>query len=309
MRPVPRAPVRRLLALCLGLGVASSLLAQVSPYPRIHRFEASDLSFRQLSDSIAQSRRAEMTGSPFPDLLYFSYVLAEDTDLIALAARMNLPYESLATANRIGESRTLRAGQAVVVPSVTGIFAAQDPSNDLEYLIAASRSPGDRDARARIRGPAGTSEFRFLPGARFSPAERAFFLGTGFRFPLPKGRLTSSFGLRASPITGEIQHHAGIDLAAPAGTEVFAARAGTVSEVGVDPVYGIYVLISHEGGWETLYGHLSARRVELNTTVKSGMMIGNVGSTGLSTGPHLHFEVRIRGASRDPVPLLPRLGQ
>jgi murein DD-endopeptidase MepM/ murein hydrolase activator NlpD len=291
------------------LGIASYLSAQVTPYPRILRFEASDLSFRQLSDSIAQSRKAEMTGSPFPDLLYFSYVLPEDADLIALASRLNLPYETLATANRIGESRILRAGQAVVVPSVTGIFASLDPSNDLEYLIAASRTPGDRDARARIRVPSGTSEFRFLPGARFTPSERAFFLGTGFRFPLPKGRLTSAFGLRASPITGEIQHHAGIDLAAPAGTEVLAARAGTVSEVGVDPVYGIYVLISHEGGWETLYGHLSARRVELNTVVKSGMMIGNVGSTGLSTGPHLHFEVRIRGSSRDPVPLLPRLSQ
>ncbi|NLJ45062.1 MAG: M23 family metallopeptidase [Treponema sp.] len=303
----PGSRMRRLCALCLGLGLAASLAAQAPVYPLIRRLEASDLAFRQLSDSVAQSRRAEMTGSPFPDLLFFVYVLPEDSDLIALSARLNLPYETLATANRIGESGVLRAGRAVVVPSVTGVFAVLDPANDLEYLIAASRPPAEREIRVGIRGAAGVSEFRFLPGMRFTPAERAFFLGTGFRFPLPKGRMTSGYGLRASPITGEIQHHAGIDLAAPAGTEVYAARSGTVSEVGIDPVYGIYVLISHEGGWQTLYGHLSARRVELNSPVKSGMIIGNVGSTGLSTGPHLHFEVRVRGAPRDPLPLLPRL--
>ncbi len=307
MRPRSEAFLRGLLVFCLGLAWTAALPAQEPMYPRILRTESSDLAFRQLSDAVAQSRKAELTGFPFPDLIFFSYVLPEDTDLIALAARLNLPYETLATANRIGESRALRRGQAVVLPAATGVFVAAAPGNDLEYLMAASRGPWEGERRVRIFGPGGTSEFRFLPGARFTPAERAFFLGTGFRFPLPKGRLTSGYGLRASPISGEIQHHAGIDLAAPAGTDVFAARSGIVSEVGVDPVYGVYVLIAHEGGWETLYGHLSERRVELNTVVKSGMIIGNVGSTGLSTGPHLHFEVRIRGASRDPMPLLPRL--
>lgn len=303
----PLIPSRRLGLFLAMLTCSFALSAQALTYPRIQKTDASDLAYRQLADSVAQSRKAEMTGSPFPDLLFFSYLVPEDTDLIALAARMNLPYETLATANRIGESRTLRRGQAVVIPSVNGVFAALDPGNDLEYLIAASRPPREGERGIRIRTAAGDAGFRFLPGARFSPAERAFFLGTGFRFPLPKGRLTSGFGLRANPITGEIQHHAGIDLAAPAGTDVYAARSGTVSDVGFDPVYGIYILVSHEGGWETLYGHLASRRVELNTAVKSGMIIGIVGSTGLSTGPHLHFEVRIGGASRDPMPLLPRL--
>lgn len=294
-----------LLALFCCAGAAR---AQVSePYPRIRRVDSSDLSFRQLSDSIAQSRKAEMTGLAFPDLLLFSYVLNEDTDIMALAARLDVPYEALATINRIGESRPLKRGERMVIPSLTGIFAAADPANDLEYLIAASRAlvVGERTVRVRLAG--GWMVFRFIPGARFSPPERAFFLGTGFRFPLPKARLTSGYGLRASPFTGEVQHHAGIDLAASAGTEVYAARSGTVRDVGYDPTYGSFVLIAHEGGWETLYGHLSARHVELNTAVKSGMIIGNVGSTGLSTGPHLHFEVRFRGAPRDPLPLLPRL--
>jgi murein DD-endopeptidase MepM/ murein hydrolase activator NlpD len=100
--------------------------------------------------------------------------------------------------------------------------------------------------------------------------------------------------------------HDGIDLAAPAGTEVYAAREGRVVESGVDAVLGQYIVIAHEGGWSTVYGHLSMRRVRLNDRAESGMIIGNVGSTGQSTGPHLHFEVRNRGEPRDPEPLIPR---
>jgi murein DD-endopeptidase MepM/ murein hydrolase activator NlpD len=294
-----------ILAFFCFMGSASA--QDTGPYPLIRHVDSSDLAFQQLSDSIAQSRKAEMTGSPFPDLVFFFYILPEDTDLMTLAAQLDVPYEALATLNRIGESRVLRKGERLVIPSATGVFAATRPANDLEYLIAASRGVGPNDRMIHVRLTGGLFEFRFIPGARFSSSELAFFLGTGFHFPLPKARLTSSYGLRVSPITGKIEHHAGIDLAAPIGTEVYAARSGTVKEVGYDPVYGIFVRISHEGGWETLYGHLSARRVELNTTVKSGMIIGNVGSTGLSTGPHLHFEVRFKGASRDPLPLLPRL--
>ena len=79
-----------------------------------------------------------------------------------------------------------------------------------------------------------------------------------------------------------------------------------VKESGVDPTLGQYIVIEHEGGFSTVYGHLSARRARLNERVESGMMIGSVGSTGLSTGPHLHFEVRNRGEPRDPEPLIPR---
>ncbi len=302
------AAARFFFLLLAAAGSAASLRAQeADPYPRILRTDRSDLSFRQLADSVAQSRRAEMTGTPFPDLVFYTFEVPADTDILAVAARLDVPYETLATVNRMPESRILRKGELLVVPSVSGVFMARNPENDLEYLIAVSRSAaaGGADVLVRLRGARGA--FRFLPGARFTPTERAFFLGTGFRFPLDKARLTSAYGLRASPFTGEIQHHEGIDLAAPEGAEVYAARSGTVKEAGYHPVYGIYVLLAHEGGWETLYGHLAARRVELNSAVKSGMIIGSVGSTGLSTGPHLHFEVRIGGGSRDPLPLLPRL--
>ena len=94
--------------------------------------------------------------------------------------------------------------------------------------------------------------------------------------------------------------HQGIDLAAPEGTEVFAAADGVVTAAGFDPVYGNYIIISHSNNWKSLYGHLSTIDTVLRTNVKSGNFIGRVGSTGQSTGPHLHFELRQDGKAFDP---------
>ena len=229
------------------------------------------------------------------------------TDVFSLAARFDLPYEAIVTANRLAGQEAIPAGRLVVIPSVPGIFVAASPANDLEHLVAAGRvEEPDAGYPVELALPSGAARFRFLPGARFNPSERAFFLNIQFRFPLPKGRLTSSFGSRPSPFTGKPSMHAGIDLAAPAGTPVYAARAGTVTAAGFDPVYGEYLVVEHEGRWSTLYGHLSKRLAALRDVVASGSIIGEVGSTGQSTGPHLHFEVRLGGAARDPLPVLPR---
>jgi murein DD-endopeptidase MepM/ murein hydrolase activator NlpD len=106
--------------------------------------------------------------------------------------------------------------------------------------------------------------------------------------------------MTVNPVTGNLRFHEGLDLAAPAGTEVYAAAGGIVTEVGSDPIYGNFVVIRHDGNWASLYGHLQRTAVTLRMNVKSGMLIGWVGSTGQSTGPHLHFELRQNGMARDP---------
>ena len=83
-----------------------------------------------------------------------------------------------------------------------------------------------------------------------------------------------------------------------------AARDGTVTEAGRDEVLGSYLVISHPGGWQTVYGHLSSVRAILNSKVEAGSEVGRVGSTGRATGSHLHFEVRRKGGATDPYPLL-----
>jgi murein DD-endopeptidase MepM/ murein hydrolase activator NlpD len=94
--------------------------------------------------------------------------------------------------------------------------------------------------------------------------------------------------------------HQGMDLAAPEGTEVLAVSDGTVTDAGFDPVYGNYIIISHSEKWTSLYGHLQKIEIALRSTVKSGSLIGRVGTTGQSTGPHLHFELRQDGKPLNP---------
>ena len=114
-----------------------------------------------------------------------------------------------------------------------------------------------------------------------------------------EGTVTCAFGNRIHPITGKESFHTGLDIAADEGTAVAAYQSGTVFEVGRSNTYGNYILLDHNGR-QTFYGHLSAVDVEEDRTVAAGEVIGKVGSTGLSTGPHLHFEIRIDGERVDP---------
>ena len=129
---------------------------------------------------------------------------------------------------------------------------------------------------------------------------RSFFFVPFYRFPLQHAVVTSDFGMRKSPFTGKSTYHAGIDLAAPTGSPVYACASGTIIEIAYSNIYGNYILLRHDDGRESLYGHLSKVRARLYEKVKSGIVIGYVGSTGLSTGPHLHFEVREQGKAKNP---------
>lgn len=122
--------------------------------------------------------------------------------------------------------------------------------------------------------------------------------------PIPTARLSSSFGPRIHPIFGSARLHAGMDLAAPTGTPIGAAGLGTVVTAGVLGGYGNAVVLDHGGGLSTLYAHQSALAVTVGQVVEPGQVVGLVGSTGNSTGPHLHFEVRVFGTPVDPLTYL-----
>ena len=126
-----------------------------------------------------------------------------------------------------------------------------------------------------------------------------------FRRPLPDGILTSPYGPRVNPVTSVFGFHEGTDYAAPEGTAVLAARGGRVAEIGQNDILGTYIVLQHSGGFQTIYGHLSSVAVSLNDEVRSGMMLGAVGSTGQVTGSHLHFEILQSGRTRDPEQMLP----
>lgn len=115
------------------------------------------------------------------------------------------------------------------------------------------------------------------------------------------GKLISGFGNRRHPIFGGTRFHSGVDLAAPSGTPIIAADGGEVLQASYSGGYGYSILIYHGGGFATFYAHMSSFAVGQGQMVKRGQVIGYVGTTGWTTGPHLHFEVRINGAAQNPM--------
>jgi murein DD-endopeptidase MepM/ murein hydrolase activator NlpD len=125
--------------------------------------------------------------------------------------------------------------------------------------------------------------------------------GSGVLMWPASGPVTSTFGVRRHPVFGDMRMHNGIDIGASHGAVVVAADSGTVITSAHNSSYGNYVVICHGSGVTTLYAHLSSRSVSVGAEVSKGQQIGLVGSTGISTGPHLHFEVSVNGARVNPM--------
>jgi murein DD-endopeptidase MepM/ murein hydrolase activator NlpD len=149
--------------------------------------------------------------------------------------------------------------------------------------------------------------YRYRPAGAQAPE---FFTDGGqsvkkalLRTPIDGARLSSAYGMRLHPILGYTKIHRGVDFAAPRGTPIMAASDGVVEEAGRKGAYGNFVLIRHDGVYETAYAHLRrfARGLRPGTPVRQGEVIGFVGATGRATGPHLHFEVRARGEQVNPM--------
>ena len=271
-------------------------------YPTISRLDRSDPLYLQHQIDVAEYYRLTGSGSEPPPLLIYRYEPREDDTLFAIAARLLLPYSAIASLNRLsGPSIDYRS--SLLIPGVPGIFVPAAPRSDLEAIMDDLRV--DRQgSQLVILTPEGQVRYRFFPGEDFLPEERTAFLGLAFRHPLPTGELSSPYGPRINPITARYSFHGGADYAAPAGTPVLAARGGIVSETGTDEILGHYVIVDHSGGFQTVYGHLQRIAVSLNEPVRSGMILGTVGSTGMVTGAHLHFEIRQNGRTRDPETML-----
>jgi len=122
-----------------------------------------------------------------------------------------------------------------------------------------------------------------------------------------KGRVSSDFGIRADPFNGSTRRHSGVDLSAPTGAPVQAARSGRVRFAGERGGYGNLVIIDHGGGIETWYAHLSDIQVQAGSRISARQQLGEVGQTGRATGPHLHLEVRKNGSPIDPSSFFPEI--
>ncbi|MEM7666812.1 MAG: M23 family metallopeptidase [Pseudomonadota bacterium] len=136
-----------------------------------------------------------------------------------------------------------------------------------------------------------------------NPVERSV-VAIPSRMPLAGARLTSGYGMRNHPVLRKRRRHKGVDLAAPTGTPVYATADGVIERADWFSSYGLYIAIDHGADMETRYAHLSKLAVAAGERVRKGDLIGYVGSTGRSTGPHLHYEVRVDGLAVNPIPYM-----
>lgn len=235
-----------------------------------------------------------------------------------LAQRFGLSVAEVAKANGLDSPTDVRAGDLVLLPGVQAkttyqrllqIQEAERKAREEEARRLAEERRKQEEARrqrlAEQRRLQQQSRARLQQQAQSQPRLRranAVVAAAGYRWPMSNFTITTHFGRR-----GVFQRfHTGIDLAAPVGTPIYAARAGQVGTAGWSRYgYGLHVVIDHGGAQETLYAHMSRIAVRPGQWVDRGELIGYVGSTGWSTGPHLHFEVRVGGAVRNPMAYLP----
>jgi len=248
-------------------------------------------------------------------------------DLIAFAARLGVPPGAIVERNGLQPPYPVEAGVPLLAPpeplgsdgtptdgsptdgtpadgtatdgtATDGIATAETAQEGIGGSVDLAAAPAVA-THAALRERALASLAEILDGRALAPPD------DDFAWPLAGApRITSRFGWRNVSVGGN-RYHVGLDLGAPTGTPVVSALDGTVLRTGWMGAYGYAVYVGHADGFETRYAHLSSIAVEPGERVSRGGTIGRVGSTGASTGPHLHFEIRRAGRALDPLAVLP----
>lgn len=212
-----------------------------------------------------------------------THTIAPGENLYRIGLLYDVDAAAIASANGIRDVHALRVGQRLTIPS---------PRRGTRSTRAGGRSPGAR-AGARSRN---AEEYAL------NTARETAFRQAALQFVWPaRGKLSSGFGMRKG------KPHEGIDIAGPTGSTIRAAEAGKVITSGRLGGYGKVVVLKHSGDYRSVYAHASKLLVTKGQFVEKGQKIAEVGSTGRSTGPHLHFEIRRDETPQNPMAYLPRI--
>ncbi len=284
----------------------SSLLAEVETLPPV---DADGSEIPELAD-ITDSNIAE---NPVDDELHITYQTyrVKSGDMIGfIADEFDVTQDTIISVNNIKQSRLIQPGQYLKIPSMPGIVYTVKKNGETPVTIA-EKYKVNADKFAQVNHltletalNAGTS--LFVPDAELDWATRQEINGDLFKKPIhARYWLSSPYGWRDSPFNaGKRTFHGGLDMAVATGTPIYAALDGTVTAVGYNATYGNYVIITHHSGYKTLYGHMKSTACRKGNFVYTNTVIGYVGSTGMSTGPHLHFTVYKNGKTINPLAVL-----
>ena len=268
------------------LGYASVLLASRSFSDFVERWEDLRLLIAANQRAVRARKAAEAKVSGAQADLVATQVALQTQAQEQQQAQNQLDALAQERRNLVAVADEQRRNVASQVAQIEDLSATEEAQ--LEALIVERQREieAEREAARRAAG---------IVGPESAPGQLAWPVS---------GTITSPFGMRPNPFGGGLEFHQGLDIAAPMGTTVTAAASGTIISAGWYGGYGNYILIDHGGGMSTGYGHLSQIFVSNGQQVQKGQAIGAVGSTGMSTGPHLHFEVRIGGKPTDPAAYL-----
>lgn len=242
------------------------------------------------------------------ELCYFTYRVQKGDMIGFIADKFNVTQDTIISVNNIHQSRLIQIGQILKIPSMPGIVYTVKKNGETANSIA-EKFEVSAEKLARVNHLQENQNLvagqtLFAPDALLDWVTRQEINGDLFHKPVrSRYYLSSYYGWRSSPFSGKRSYHSGVDMACPQGTPVYAALGGTVTSVGYNNVYGNYIIVTHHSGYKTLYGHLSKQLVTRGKWVDTNSRIGLVGSTGLSTGPHLHFTVYKFGKTVNPAGL------
>lgn len=312
-----------LVVLVLVPSTVSRILSYSESFARAVRFESTaDLSIAYLENAMNDfavdrngyyDKDGNVIGSDAvknfkQPVTYSNYTVRAGDTISGISRRFGLSnISTLIAVNGISNVRSLRTGQKLKVPSMDGLVHEVTKGESLGSIsrrygasVADILDVNDLSSEVIQAG-----DRLFIPGARLDSESLQKAMGELFSYPIKSSwRLTSRFGRRADPFTGVSSNHTGVDMACPTGTSIYSAMSGTVAYTGYSSVFGNYAIIKHADGYQTLYGHMSKILCKKGQRVTQGSVIGLVGSTGYSTGPHLHFTVYKNGKLVDPLTVL-----
>jgi murein DD-endopeptidase MepM/ murein hydrolase activator NlpD len=287
-----------------SLSVTGLPLAQVPPVlpapqdgdPALYGLVVPAAEARQGSDGAAVSlARLQVT----------HYTTRSGDTVSKIASRFKLNLDTVVSWNGIRDGRGMATGTVLDLPNTDGLKYVVRRGDTLQGIARSWGVDfnGMLDLNRLASSVISVGQELFLPGARMNPNELNRILGNLFMFPV-QGRISSFFGERSDPFTGVPNYHNGIDIVNRPGMPVLAAMGGTVAEVGFNYNYGNYVIMKHPGQYQTLYGHLTRYLVGRGQKLRQGEPLGELGSTGYSTGPHVHFSIFHNGQPVDPLRFL-----
>ncbi|HOO71845.1 MAG TPA: LysM peptidoglycan-binding domain-containing M23 family metallopeptidase [Spirochaetota bacterium] len=306
----PRPLLITVLALFIALQGAATRGSADQPIPELGRLDLrQNEQLKALRQDVRKTIYTIKSGrclDELPELQFYRYRVRPGDTFWTVLAKTSMDIDTLLSVNDLSSPLDINKKKSLYIPNMRGVIVSGEKSEtvhslaseagvDLAYVFHANRcSTLDKN-------------YIFVPCGKISMLQRSLFLGTAFMNPLAESRRSSGFGTRKNPFNGRTyEFHRGIDLACPMKSKVMAARKGRVVFTGYKGGYGNLVVLQHEMGYSTYYGHLSSFTVRPGDVVEAGDVIARSGNSGRTTGPHLHFEIRRGGTALNPSNFLHR---